>query len=232
MNNLYRLSVAASFAFGLAGCSEVLQTVDLTVSSQDNSAQEEFNVVEKTLTLSEARAHKSAPYPRRVIQSGRGKTAGPIAEGSLTSVSFPRSAKAAPYRIGAGDRVNFTRLIDNQKNAPAINTNWPEQQSASAYKLGARDKIVLRRLLDTNTSGSNNDESWPVTSQSKPYTIGIGDELALVQINETGSANAQAATISRNLDDTVGSPQLGQNVIRTTGRIGSDGSVLLLEVID
>jgi hypothetical protein len=59
MNNVLRLSLAASLALALASCSEVLQTVDLTVSTEDNSAQEEFNVVEKTLTLAEARAQKS-----------------------------------------------------------------------------------------------------------------------------------------------------------------------------
>ena len=233
MNNVLRLSLAASLALALASCSEVLQTVDLTVSTEDNSAQEEFNVVEKTLTLAEARAQKRAPYPRRVIQSGRGAVAGPIAEGSLTSASLPRSAKAAPYRIGAGDRVNFTRLIDNQTNRTAMKENWPPRKSANAYKLGARDKIILRRLLDTSASTSNNAETWPSETQNKPYTIGIGDELALVQINESGNADAQAATISRNLENAVGSGganNLGQNVIRTTGRIGSDGSVLLLEV--
>ena len=173
MNNVLRLSLATSLALALANCSEVLQTVDLTVSTEDNSAQEEFNVVEKTLTLAEARAQRRAPYPRRVIQSGRGAVAGPIAEGSLTSASFPRSAKAAPYRIGAGDRVNFTRLIDNQANRAAIKENWPPKKGASAYKLGARDKIILRRLLDTSASTANNTEIWPNVSQNKPYTIGV-----------------------------------------------------------
>lgn len=61
MNNLLRLGLVASVAMALVSCSDVLQTVDLTVSTEDNAAQEEFNVVEKTLTLSEARAQKRAP---------------------------------------------------------------------------------------------------------------------------------------------------------------------------
>jgi len=199
MNNVLRLSLAASLALALASCSEVLQTVDLTVSTEDNSAQEEFNVVEKTLTLAEARAQRRAPYPRRVIQSGRGTVAGPIAERSLTSASFPRSAKAAPYRIGAGDRVNFTRLIDNQ---------------------------------DTTLQNSVN---WPDPTQNNQYKIGIGDELALVQINEGSAAqNSAQIAITRQLEDqsTTGNAAsfAPAGVIKTTGRIGSDGSVLLLEV--
>ena len=199
MNNVLRLSLVASLAVALTSCSEVLQTVDLTVSTEDNSAQEEFNVVEKTLTLAEARAQRRAPYPRRVIQSGRGTVAGPIAERSLTSASFPRSAKAAPYRIGAGDRVNFTRLIDNQ---------------------------------DTTLQNSVN---WPDPTQNNQYKIGIGDELALVQINEGSAAqNSAQIAITRQLEDqsTTGNAAsfAPAGVIKTTGRIGSDGSVLLLEV--
>ena len=199
MNNVLRLSLVASLAVALTSCSEVLQTVDLTVSTEDNSAQEEFNVVEKTLTLAEARAQRRAPYPRRVIQSGRGTVAGPIAERSLTSASFPRSAKAAPYRIGAGDRVNFTRLIDNQ---------------------------------DTTLQNSVN---WPDPTQNNQYKIGIGDELALVQINEGSAAqNSAQIAITRQLEDqsTTGNAAsfAPAGVIKTTGRIGSDGSVLLLEI--
>ena len=199
MNNVLRLSLVASLAVALTSCSEVLQTVDLTVSTEDNSAQEEFNVVEKTLTLAEARAQRRAPYPRRVIQSGRGTVAGPIAERSLTSASFPRSAKAAPYRIGASDRVNFTRLIDNQ---------------------------------DTTLQNSVN---WPDPTQNNQYKIGIGDELALVQINEGSAAqNSAQIAITRQLEDqsTTGNAAsfAPAGVIKTTGRIGSDGSVLLLEI--
>ena len=52
----------------LIGCSQVLQTVDLNINSDDPSMQEEFNVVEKTLTIKEAKAQKTAPYPRVVIK--------------------------------------------------------------------------------------------------------------------------------------------------------------------
>ena len=125
--------------------------------------------------------------------------AGPIAEGSLTSASFPRSAKAAPYRIGAGDRVNFTRLIDNQNTTLQNSVNWPDP------------------------------------TQNNQYKIGIGDELALVQINEGSAAqNSSQIAITRQLEDqsTTGNAAsfAPAGVIKTTGRIGSDGSVLLLEV--
>ena len=64
----------------LVGCSQVLQTVDLNINSDDPSMQEEFNVVEKTLTIREAKAQKSSPYIRTILKNGRGENAQPIAE--------------------------------------------------------------------------------------------------------------------------------------------------------
>ena len=43
-----KLSTYMLFLAGLfAGCSQVLQTVDLNINSKDPSMQEEFNVVER-----------------------------------------------------------------------------------------------------------------------------------------------------------------------------------------
>ena len=47
-----------------SGCSQVLQTVDLNINSKDTSLQEEFNVIEKTLTINNANAQKVTPYSR------------------------------------------------------------------------------------------------------------------------------------------------------------------------
>lgn len=232
MNRLFRYGSALAFALTLVSCSDVLQTVDLEVSSADDAAQEEFNVVEKTLTLSEARAQKTAPYPRQVIQSGRGAIAGPISERSLVGSNFPRSARAAPYRVGAGDLLNFTRLVDNQSSTAQVSTVWPPQLSIVPHTLGPKDKIPLRRILDTNTTHISGTENWPKVSPQMAYTIGIGDEVALIQINEAGTNNAAVLLQSERGDSDIQNtlPQAGQNVIRTTGRVGSDGSVLLLEV--
>lgn len=232
MNRLFRYGSALAFALTLVSCSEVLQTVDLEVSSADDAAQEEFNVVEKTLTLSEARAQKTAPYPRQVIQSGRGAIAGPISERSLVGSNFPRSARAAPYRADAGDLLNFTRLVDNQSSTAQVSTVWPPQLSIVPHTLGPKDKIPLRRILDTNTTHISGTENWPKVSPQMAYTIGIGDEVALIQINEAGTNNAAVLLQSERGDSDIQNtlPQAGQNVIRTTGRVGSDGSVLLLEV--
>ena len=61
-----------------SSCSQVLQTVDLKVNTKDNSFQEEFNVIEKTLTLKTIKQNR-APYNRTVLQNV-GENARPIPE--------------------------------------------------------------------------------------------------------------------------------------------------------
>ena len=64
---IFYLSVGLSF---LIGCSQILQDVDLSFDEKDRVEQEDFTVVEKTLTLSEAKSRQSDPYMRQIIQKG------------------------------------------------------------------------------------------------------------------------------------------------------------------
>ena len=45
----------------LTNCSQLLETVDLEINTEDTSLQEEFNVVEKVLTIKEARKQRTLP---------------------------------------------------------------------------------------------------------------------------------------------------------------------------
>ena len=100
----------------LTGCSQVLQTVDLNINSEDNSLQEEFNVVEKTLTIREAKAQKAAPYPRIVLKNGRGDIAQPISEKLALKSDYPKNNLPIEYKIGIGDTITFSRLIENNRS--------------------------------------------------------------------------------------------------------------------
>ena len=97
----------------LANCSQVLQTVDLQINIEDKSEQENFNVIEKTLTIKEARMQKNAPYVRKVLQNGRNKDAQPILEEVALRSEFPKNKTAIEYKIGIGDTITFSNLIDN-----------------------------------------------------------------------------------------------------------------------
>ena len=99
MTNLCKF-ISLFFLVGLlASCSQVLQTVDLNINSEDHSLQEEFNVVEKTLTIREANAQKAAPYSRAVVKNGRGENARPIPEKLALKSEFPKHNSPIEYKI-------------------------------------------------------------------------------------------------------------------------------------
>ena len=181
----------------LTGCSQVLQTVDLNINAEDNSLQEAFSVVEKTLTIREANAQKTAPYTRIVLKNGRGDIAQPISEKLALKSEYPKNNLPIKYKIGIGDTVTFSRLIEN------------------------------------NRTPNKNSDIWPKQNVERKYQLGIGDTLALTLIRTNNDLNT---TAPRSSDSNEGgqqviiSQQQNDSTIETKGRIGSDGSVLLLEV--
>ena len=196
------LALTVSF---FASCSQILETVTLKLDDTDPLNQEQFTIVEKTLTMSEANAGNSLPFARLVSQKGAGKLANLITENQALQSDFPAYKPPQNYKLGVGDALTFINLSEN--------------------------------------SGNSNDQSdpWPETIQIDPYRLGIGDQITLTQLNEdvimsstlpsnlSGSGNSvdQSATQSLTM---LGKPTTVSNIIQTTGRVGSDGSILLLEV--
>ena len=176
----------------LTGCSQLLQTVDLDINSEDSSLQEKFNVVEKTLTIKEANAEKAAPYIRAVLKSGRGENARPIPEDLALKSKFPRNEAPSDYILGIGDTLRLSRLLENNRTNDQIVTPWPVASTVSNYKLG------------------------------------IGDTLVLSLINTT--QQNQQLSLNNDSQNVIVAPQSIDETITSKGRIGSDGSVLLLVV--
>ena len=94
----------------LTGCAEILQSVELKIDSQDKTKQDEFDVVERTLTLKEATKSRDLPYNRRVITQGSGGKARHITE-KVVIFCFSPTDKTAEYKIGKGDTTSFIRLV-------------------------------------------------------------------------------------------------------------------------
>ncbi len=176
----------------LIGCSQILETVDLDINSEDSSLQEKFNVVEKTLSIKEAKAQKSYPYLRTILKTGRGENAQPIAEELALKSEFPKNDAPQNYVLGIGDTIAFSRLIEN------------------------------------NRSNDQTDNHWPVASRASNYKLGIGDTLTLTLIKTTKST--QQLTADSEEQNGIITTQQVDETLNSTGRIGSDGSVLLLEV--
>ena len=147
MNKLLNYILILFLASSLTSCSKVLQSVDLEIKSKDFSLQEEFSVIEKTLTIKEAKAQNATHYPRIVLRNGRGQVAQPISEELALKSGFPRNLPVE-YKIGVGDTITFSRLIEN--NRSTLNKqNWPKQTVATKYKLGIGDTLVLTIIKRT-----------------------------------------------------------------------------------
>ena len=89
MNNFFKIFFAIIVFNFLIGCSQILQDVDLRFDEKDRVAQEDFTIVEKTLTLSEAKSRQSDPYMRQIIQRGFGNKARLISENEAIISGIP-----------------------------------------------------------------------------------------------------------------------------------------------
>ena len=196
------LPLAMSF---FASCSQVLETVTLKLDNADPLEQEQFTVVEKTLTMSEALAAKSLPFDRFVSQSGAGKDANLIKEVQALKSNFPADKSPQNYEIGVGDTLTFISLFENLGNSDGQGEPFPGTIQNDPYRLGIGDQITLTQL--------NEDV---VMSSALPSNFGSND-------NSEDQSGIQSLT-------TLRKPTTVNNIIQTSGRVGSDGSILLLEV--
>ncbi len=188
-----------------AGCSQILETITLELDDTDPLEQEQFIVVEKTLNLSEAEAGNLLPFERFVSKGSAGKDANLITETQALKSNFPEYEKPQDYKVGVSDTLAFVKLFENLGNS------------------------------------DNQDKQWPGKTQNKPYRLGIGDQITLTQLNEDvvmssalpsrlGGNNNSGDQSSIQSLTTLGKPTTVNNIIQTSGRVGSDGSILLLEV--
>ena len=151
MIRLNKSKIFFIFLFLFGGCSNVLQTIDLKVSTKDETVQEEFNVIQKTLTLAEAYAQNSSVYPRFLMQNGQGQEARVIPENVIQQSSLPPQLNSSNYLIGAGDVLRYSRLLDNQLKDFNKNSQWPPRQEIKRYKLGIGDELALRQIVEITT---------------------------------------------------------------------------------
>ena len=200
MIKFFRISIVCLAPVITLGCSQVLETVNLKITTNDNAIQEQFNVIEKTLTLKEAKKQNNAPYIRKVLQDGRGTNARSISERMALRSKFPQNATLLPYRIGIGDTLTFSRLVENNRLPSDVEIQLPKQQFMTKYKLGIGDTLALTLIKEETVT-----QATPINRAN----------------DDNSSPGNQNAVINSQSTDTV---------INSKGRIGSDGSVLLLEV--
>lgn len=192
MNRLLKIIFYIIVFATVSNCSKVLESIELELNSEDTATQEEFSVTEKTLTTKEAKIQNQSPYYRTIIQTGKGGKALTISEELALQSNFPEGHQLLDYKIGIGDVLSFSRLVENNHLLHTGSTKWPDEITAFNYRLGIGDTLALTLIKTTKSN----------------QKLAPSDE------------NQSAIITSQQIDETIGSK----------GRIGSDGSVLLLEV--
>ena len=192
MSRFAKLFLIIPIFFIQFGCNKILEPVNLKIDNSDQVNQEKFEVIDKTLTLAEARAQNKTPYNRILMQTGPGASAKIVSEKSASISSFPNTTQPTSYQIGIGDTIKLTTLLDNGVTIEEVETQWPPNIENKEYKLGIGDEVVLRRMIERPGRMS------PIVNDN--------NEISYIPEKES------------------------TELIAASGRIGSDGTVLLLDV--
>ena len=67
----------------------------------------------------------------------------PIPEKLALISNFPENDAPFIYRIGIGDTLTFSKLVENNRSPSDTKDKWPKQQVMSEYKLGIGDTLAL-----------------------------------------------------------------------------------------
>ena len=135
----------------------------------------------------------------------------------------------------------FEQKCNPNKKVQALKSNFPADKPPQNYKVGIGDTLALVKLFENLGNSDGLDEPFTDNIYNEPYRLGIGDQITLTQLNEDvimssalpsnlgGNGNSSDQSSIQSLT-TLGKPTTVNNIIQTSGRVGSDGSILLLEV--
>ena len=149
---------------------------------------------------------------------------------NIKSLTFEsaRDANNAPYprrlmQVGTGPEAN---VIDE---AVLLTPSMPPSSKNKDYLLGIGDQLLFTQLNEFVKSTNE----FPTQLIDADYLLGVGDELTLIQL--TGVADGLRNIISNipkvsggEDNGNAGKPQSSENVLRTSGLVGTDGNILLL----
>ena len=149
---------------------------------------------------------------------------------NIKSLTFEsaRDANKAPYprrlmQTGAGSEANVLNEAD------LMTSNMPPSSESNDYLLGIGDQLLYTQLNEFMDSPAQ----FPTQPTEADYLLGVGDELTLIQLNEVagGLGNIisnipQTGNGENNLN--AAKPQSSENILKTSGLVGTNGNILLL----
>ena len=228
MTNFRLIICCIASSLLLNACNKILEPVSFFGGKQGveaQSVQEDFEINIKSLTFESARDANKAPYPRRLMQTGAGSEANVLNEADLMTSNMPPSSESNDYLLGIGDQLLYTQLNEFM-NSPA---QFPTQPTEVDYLLGIGDQLLYTQLDEFVTSATQ----FPAQPIEADYLLGVGDELTLIQLNEVaGGLGNIISNIPQTGNDennrNAAKPQSSENVLKTSGLVGTNGNILLL----
>ena len=149
---------------------------------------------------------------------------------NIKSLTFEsaRDANKAPYprrlmHTGAGSEANVLNEAD------LMTSNMPPSYESNNYLLDIGDQLLYTQLNEF----MNSPAQFPTQPIEADYLLGVGDELTLIQLNEVAGG---LGNIISNIPQTgneennrnAAKPQSSENVLKTSGLVGTNGNILLL----
>ena len=228
MTNFRLIICCIASSLLLNACNKILEPVSFFGGKQGveaQSVQEDFEINIKSLTFESARDANKAPYPRRLMQTGAGSEANVLNEADLMTSNMPPSSQSNDYLLGIGDQLLYTQLNEFMNSS----AQFPTQPTDVDYTLGIGDQLLYTQLDEFVTSTTQ----FPAQPIEADYLLGVGDELTLIQLNEVAGglgniiSNIPKAGVDEN-NRNAGKPQSSENVLKTSGLVGTNGNILLL----
>ena len=151
-------------------------------------------------------------------------------ETNIKSLTFEsaRDANNAPYprrliQVGIGPEAN---VIDE---AVFLSPSMPPPSKSKDYLLGIGDQLLYTQQNEFVTS----TKQFPTQLIETEYLLGVGDELTLIQLNGVADGLESIILSIPKVGDgkdngNAGKPQFSENILRTSGLVGTDGNILLL----
>jgi polysaccharide biosynthesis/export protein len=149
---------------------------------------------------------------------------------NIKSLTFEsaRDANNAPYprrliQVGIGPEAN---VIDE---AVFLSPSMPPPSKSKDYLLGIGDQLLYTQQNEFVTS----TKQFPTQLIEADYLLGVGDELTLIQLNGVAdgleSIILSIPKVGGGKDNgNAGKSQFSENILRTSGLVGTDGNILLL----
>lgn len=154
----------------LSSCTAVLQSPALPTDVEEIAGQQDdFRITVQPLTLDTAEKLQAEPYPRNVVRTGSGASAGVVPEGVMTRSNLPPNTGPQVYRLGLGDELTFAQfaeggvasvnqLIDSG-NETSTSVLTADQVITSKGRVGSDGSVLLLGLGKLDLGGKTLSEA-------------------------------------------------------------------------